>query len=79
LEQVVDFYNHGAGNKLFPKLYFSQFCQTNLIPTEAEKQDLVFLLKTLTDTTSATIIPKMLPKLNGKYARLNNRIVDGKY
>jgi cytochrome c peroxidase len=86
LEQVMNFYNHAAGNK-FQKDYgasmkglsFFMVLPDSLDLNEQDKKDLVLFVKTLTDTTAVKNIPKRLPQLGEKYAALNNRKIGGEY
>jgi cytochrome c peroxidase len=86
LDQVVDFYNHGAGNK-FQKDYgksmrglpFFMVLPDSLELNQQERKDLVSFLKTLTDSTAIKNVPDRLPKLSGKYGELNNRKIGGEY
>ncbi|HKH62438.1 MAG TPA: cytochrome c peroxidase [Flavitalea sp.] len=85
LEQVIDFYDHGGGNKFRNdfKADMTERLFLTLIPTElkladSEKKDLVSFIHALNDTSAART-PKRLPELKGKYATLNKRIVGGEY
>jgi cytochrome c peroxidase len=86
LEQVVDFYDHAAGNK-FTKdmrpdmtgLPFFTILPVELKLTDTEKKELVSFLKTLTDTSASTKVPVQLPQFNPPYAKLNSRPVGGAY
>ncbi len=86
LEQVVDFYDHAAGNK-FTKdmrpdmtgLPFFTILPVELKLTDTEKKELVAFLKTLTDTSAVAKVPVQLPKFDPPYAKLNNRTVGGIY
>jgi len=86
LEQVVNFYNHGAGNK-FRKDYGNErkglfifvVLPDSLDLNERDKKDIVSFLKTLTDTTAIKNVPKRLPVLSGNYAILNKRKIGGEY
>ncbi len=85
LEQVVNFYDHAGGEKLrkdmsqgVKNLPFFTLIPLELKLTEPEKKDLVAFLKALTDT-SASRSPNKLPKLQGKYANLDKRIIGGEY
>lgn len=85
LEQVVNFYDHGAGQK-FSKDYrpdmgglpFLTIPPFPLNLTEAEKKDLIAFLRSLTDA-SASRTPSRLPVLTGKYSGLNKRVIGGEY
>lgn len=86
LEQVVDFYNEGAGNKFTKQmrpgmkgLPFFMILPEKLDLSKEEKTDLVNFMKALTDTTCTTNVPKRLPAITGKHARLNKRVVGGVY
>jgi cytochrome c peroxidase len=86
LEQVMNFYNHAAGNK-FRKDYgksmkglpFFMVLPDSLDLNEQDKKDLVLFVKTLTDTTAVKNVPKRLPQLGEKYAALNKRKIGGEY
>jgi cytochrome c peroxidase len=85
-EQVIEFYNTGAGHK-FTKdmrpgmegLPFFTILPNKLQLTETEKKELVSFFNSLTDTTTAGKVPKRLPKMVGKYADLNSRKIGGEY
>jgi cytochrome c peroxidase len=86
LEQVVDFYDRAAGNQ-FSKdmrpdmtgLPFFTILPVELHLTDTEKKDLVAFLKSLTDTSAASAIPRRLPALSASYTRLNPRTIGGDY
>jgi cytochrome c peroxidase len=86
LEQVVDFYDHAAGNK-FTKdmrpdmtgLPFFTILPVELKLTDIEKKELVSFLKTLTDTSALVKVPVQLPQFNPPYAKLNDRTIGGVY
>jgi len=86
LEQVVDFYDHAAGNK-FKKdmrpdmtgLPFFTILPVELKLTDAEKKELVSFMKTLTDTSASAKVPVQLPQFNPPYANLNGRTIGGVY
>ena len=86
LEQVVDFYDHAAGNK-FSKdmrpdmtgLPFFTILPVELKLTDTEKKELVSFLKTLTDTSASAKVPVQLPRFNPPYAKLNGRTIGGVY
>jgi cytochrome c peroxidase len=86
LEQVVDFYDHAAGNK-FTKdmrpdmkgLPFFTILPVELKLTDTEKKELVSFLKTLTDTSASVKVPVQLPQFNPPYAILNARTIGGDY
>jgi cytochrome c peroxidase len=86
LEQVMNFYNHAAGNK-FQKDYgsamkgllFFMVLPDSLDLNEQDKKDLVLFVKTLTDTSAIKNVPKRLPQLGEKYAALNKRKIGGEY
>lgn len=86
LEQVVNFYNHAAGNKLrkdygntMKGLPFFMVLPDSLDLNEQDKKDLVLFLKALTDTTAIKNVPTRLPELGEKYAALNKRKIGGEY
>jgi cytochrome c peroxidase len=86
LEQVVDFYDHAAGNK-FSKdmrpdmagLPFFTILPIELHLTDTEKKSLVAFLKTLTDTSASSRVPVRLPQFKFSYAKLNKRTIGGDY
>ncbi len=85
LEQVINFYDHAAGEKLrkdmregMKDLPFFTIIPLELKLTDPEKKALIAFIKTL-DDTSASHTPKRLPELKGKYATLNNRVIGGEY
>ncbi len=61
LEQVIDFYNNGGGAGLGLNVQHQTLPADKLNLTAEEKRDIISFLKTLTDTTSLTSIPKRLP------------------
>ena len=86
LEQVVDFYDHAAGNKFTKDMRpdmtgipFFTILPIELKLTDEEKKDLVFFLKSLTDTSASAKIPDHLPRLSAPYAKLNTRSIGGDY
>jgi cytochrome c peroxidase len=86
LEQVVDFYDHAAGNKfakdMKPDMTGLPFFTVLPIPlnlTDTEKKELVAFIKTLTDTGTASGKPTRLPRFNAPYASLNSRTIGGDY
>ena len=85
LEQVVNFYDHAAGEKfrkdMSPEMEnvpFFTIIPIELKLTDIEKKELVAFMKALTDT-SASKTPKRLPEIKGKYANLNKRKIGGEY
>jgi cytochrome c peroxidase len=85
LEQVINFYDHGAGQKFSkdyrPDMGGLPFLTTLPFPlnlTEVEKKELIAFLRTLTDT-STNRTPARLPELKGKYAGMNKRVIGGEY
>ncbi len=85
LEQVVEFYNHAAGEKfrMADRKYTQGLPFFTIIPielklTDIEKKELVAFMKALTDTSAAKS-PKRLPEIKGKYAGLNERKIGGEY
>jgi cytochrome c peroxidase len=86
LEQVIDFYDHAGGDKFISDmrpglkgLPFFMILPEKLNLTAEEKKQVIAFVKSLTDTSASKNIPKRLPKLEGKYASLNNRKVGGVY
>jgi cytochrome c peroxidase len=85
LEQVVDFYDHAAGEKFrkqmgkgMAPLPFFTILPFELKLTPVEKKELVAFLKTLTDTSSAKK-PARLPEIKGNYSAINKRVIGGEY
>jgi len=86
LEQVVNFYDRAAGNQ-FSKdmrpdmtgLPFFTILPIELHLTAIEKKDLVAFLKTLTDTSAVSRVPRRLPAIISAYAELNSRTIGGDY
>ncbi len=86
LEQVVDFYDHAAGNKfskdMRPDMKGLPFFTILPIPlqlTIKEKKDLVSFIQALTDTSASSKVPVRLPRFNAPYVSLNKRTVGGDY
>jgi cytochrome c peroxidase len=86
LEQVVDFYDRAAGNQFMKDmrpdmagLPFLTILPIELHLTDTEKKDLIAFLKTLTDTTATSTIPRRLPEIRSAYAGLNKRTIGGDY
>lgn len=86
LEQVVNFYDHAGGDKFIKDmrpglkgLPFFMILPVELKLTDDEKKSLVAFMKTLNDTHCSTQVPSRLPKLEGKYAKLNERKIGGVY
>ncbi len=85
LEQVVDFYDHAAGEKFrkdmvedMKEIPFFTIIPLELKLTAPEKKALIAFIKAL-DDTSAAGSPKRLPQIKGKYAQLNDRRIGGEY
>jgi cytochrome c peroxidase len=79
LDQVVDFYNHGAGNKFGFRGVFLSILSDSLNLSQTEKKDLISFVHALTDTSGTSTRPRYLPELKGKHAALNDRIIGGKF
>lgn len=86
LAQVIDFYNEGGGSKFETQmrpgmkgLPFFMILSEKLNLTPVEKQELINFMESLTDTTCSGNVPKRLPKLTGKHAKLNERKLGGIY
>jgi cytochrome c peroxidase len=86
LEQVVDFYDHAAGQKFgkdmrpdMGELPFFTILPIELKLADGEKKDLVAFLKTLTDTSASAKVPTRLPRFGDPYAKLNGRTIGGDY
>lgn len=79
LDQVVDFYNHGAGNKFGFRGHFLSILPDSLNLSAAEKKDLISFVHALTDTSSTSARPRHLPEIKGRHAALNARLVGGKF
>jgi len=86
LEQVIDFYDKGAGNA-FSKdvrpdmhgLPFFTILPSPLNLTDEEKKDLLAFLKSLTDTSGVKKEPGTLPGFKKPYSNLNKRKPGGDY
>ena len=52
LEEVIDFYNNGGGNGVDLNVTNQTLSEDSLNLSEAEKQNLIAFLKSLTDTAS---------------------------
>lgn len=63
LEEVVDFYDRGGGAGMGLKVFNQTLPPDKLNLSNREKKDLVTFLKSLTDTTGLTDIPKKLPHI----------------
>lgn len=79
LDQVVDFYNHGAGNKFRFRGIFLSILPDSLNLDAAEKKALISFVHALTDTSGTSARPTHLPKIKGRHARLNDRLIGGKF
>jgi cytochrome c peroxidase len=79
LDQVVDFYNHGAGNKFGFRDLFLSILPDSLNLSAAEKKDLISFVHALTDTSGTSARPRRLPEIKGRHATLNDRIIGGKF
>jgi cytochrome c peroxidase len=86
LDQVVDFYDHAAGNKftrdMRPDMIGLPFF--TILPIELrlsiqEKNAVVAFIRSLTDTTASSGVPSTLPNLNPPFGRLNKRTIGGDY
>lgn len=77
LEQVMDFYNNGGGIGLGFDLPHQTLPPDSLHLTPREIDDIIAFMKSLTDTTGLTSMPKRLPKFTNK--ELNNRVIGGVY
>ena len=86
LEQVIDFYDKGAGNA-FSKdvrrdmhgLPFFTILPIPLNLTDEEKKDVVAFLRSLTDTSGVKKAPGTLPGFKKPYSNLNKRKPGGEY
>ena len=85
LEQVVNFYDHAAGEKFRKEMKpglqgipFFTIIPIELKLTDTEKKELIAFMRALTDTSAART-PKRLPELKGKHAGINKRIIGGEY
>ncbi|MCO4292851.1 hypothetical protein NF867_08265 [Solitalea sp. MAHUQ-68] len=63
LEEVIDFYNKGGAAGIGADLPYLTLPFDKLNLTENEKKQLVAFMKTLTDTSVSSSMPKQLPKL----------------
>jgi hypothetical protein len=79
LDQVVEFYNHGAGNKFSFRGVFLSILPDSLNLSTAEKKDLISFVHALTDTSGTSMRPRYLPEIKGRHAALNDRIIGGKF
>ncbi|SKC15810.1 cytochrome-c peroxidase [Dyadobacter psychrophilus] len=79
LDQVVNFYNHGAGNKFGFRGLFLSILPDSLNLSATEKKDLISFVHALTDTSGTSARPRHLPEIKGKHAALNDRIIGGKF
>ncbi len=77
LEDVVEFYNKGGGVGLGIVLEHQTLPFDSLSLNKQEVNDIVAFMKTLTDTTGMTQMPKYLPKFSDP--AWNNRKVGGEY
>lgn len=84
LEQVVDFYNDMAGMQFIEDmrpgmkgLPFFMILPQKLNLTPKEKTDLVLLMRSLDDTSSARNVRRRLPALNGRHQAISNRVIGG--
>lgn len=78
LDQVMDFYNHGGGNKFAFRIFLS-ILPDSLNLSITEKKDLISFVHALTDTSGTSARPRYLPEIKGKHAALNDRIIGGKF
>jgi cytochrome c peroxidase len=86
LEQVIDFYDKGAGNAFSkdvrPDMHSLPFFTILPIPlnlTTEDKKDVVAFLKSLTDTSGVKKVPGTLPAFKKPYINLNKRKPGGEY
>jgi cytochrome c peroxidase len=86
LEQVIDFYDKGAGNAFSkdvrPDMHGLPFFTILPIPlnlTDEEKKDVVSFLRSLTDTSGEKKEPGTLPRFKKPYTNLNKRKPGGEY
>lgn len=78
LEDVMDFYNKGGGDGIGIKLEHQTLPFDSLSLNKQEIHDIIAFMKSLTDTSGMTSIPKSLPKFE-KQAALNKRKIGGDY
>lgn len=78
LEDVMDFYNKGGGDGIGIKLEHQTLPFDSLSLNKQEVHDIIAFMKSLTDTSGMTSIPKSLPKFE-KQAALNKRKIGGDY
>ena len=78
LEEVMEFYNEGGGQGLGMEVPHQTLPPDALDLTDAEIEDIVSFMKSLTDTSGMNGIPARLPVFEGD-AELNKRLVGGIY
>jgi cytochrome c peroxidase len=77
LDEVMRFYNMGGGKGIGIDLANQTLPPDTLGLTQAEIQDIIAFMKTLTDTTGLTQRPRSLPKFSNDV--LNSRMAVSKY
>jgi cytochrome c peroxidase len=77
LDEVMRFYNMGGGKGIGIDLANQTLPADTLGLTQAEIQDIIAFMKTLTDTTGLTQRPRSLPRFSDDV--LSSRIAVGKY
>ncbi len=77
LEEVMSFYNKGGGSGFGINIPHQTLSTDKLKLSKSEIKDLIIFMKSLTDSSSNTSMPKYLPLTNDSL--LNTRIVGGLY
>lgn len=65
LDEVLEFYDHGGGAGLGLDVANQTLAPDRLMLTTTEKQALITFMKTLSDTTGLTTVPRRLPLIKG--------------
>lgn len=78
LKQVMDFYNKGGGSGLGIDVPYQTLPSDKLNLNNAEINDVIAFMQSLTDTTNQTSMPVSLPKFENKI-EWNNRKIGGNY
>lgn len=78
LKQVMDFYNKGGGSGLGIDVPYQTLPSDKLNLNNAEINDVIAFMQSLTDTINLTSLPASLPKFENKI-EWNNRKIGGNY
>lgn len=78
LEEVLEFYNEGGGLGLGLDVPHQTLPGDELELSDAEMEDIISFMKSLTDTTGMTSVPTRLPLFEGS-SELNERPIGGAY